>query len=263
MDDTRGGVPARAQLDAVGAGQLGDADVTGLVACETLLDLLVGHVGIEAEVGVGEIAGDGVVLRRVIVGLGLAQLAHAGGGIEIQMEMVEQGILIVEELGVHGPRAVLVHEAVTDQFGTQLGDEVLEGDLFGLPHVHVAHALIGGGIGAIHGADDRGEPPLLDGTAVGAQGEVVVGMEAEAVARLTEAAGDKGGKDVQDTVVLFKVFTDQSLFHEEFLSFYGFSREDRGVYPYPHGVLRGIKGPARPQAGCTPPAGSRRHTDGR
>ncbi|MBO5510937.1 MAG: AraC family ligand binding domain-containing protein [Clostridia bacterium] len=28
------------------------------------------------------------------------------------MEMVEQGILIVEELGVHGPGAVLVHEAV-------------------------------------------------------------------------------------------------------------------------------------------------------
>ena len=33
------------------------------------------------------------------------------------------------------------------------------------------------------------------------------------------AAWDEGGKDVQNAVVLFKVFTDQSLFHGEFLSF--------------------------------------------
>ena len=67
------------------------------------------------------------------------------------------------------------------------------------------------------------------------------------------AAWDEGGKDVQNTVVLFKVFTDQSLFHGEFLSFYGFSREDRGYTPTLTAVRTGSKAQLVLKQGVLPP----------
>ena len=51
MDDASGRIPAGIQLDPVGAGELCNAVVPGIVIPDTLLDLLLGDGGVKAKVG--------------------------------------------------------------------------------------------------------------------------------------------------------------------------------------------------------------------
>jgi hypothetical protein len=58
------------------------------------------------------------VIRREIVGLGLAHPANLAGRPVVQVEMVEEREDVVEKLGVHRPRAVFPLSLFADDLGT-------------------------------------------------------------------------------------------------------------------------------------------------
>lgn len=209
--DAGGGVPAGAKLDAVSAGELGDAVVAFFVLGETFFDHFLGDVGVEAEIGDGEFAEVVVELGGEVIRFGFAEAAYAGGGFEGEMQVVEERGAEVEEFGVHGPGAEFLFQFVADDLIAEFFDGVAKReflrDVFGRRH-DVGHAFILGGKGTVHGGDDGAEPAFFDRAAIGAVGVVVVRVEAEALAGGGEAAGDEDGEELEDAVMLFESFVD-------------------------------------------------------
>ena len=126
MHHARRGVPAGAQLDAVRAGQLGDAVVPVLKAFQAGAHLFFFHVRVKAEIGGGEFAEVVVQLRREVICFRLAEAAHPGGGFVVQMQMVEQRHVVVKEFAVHRPAAVGIHQLLADDLRAQFLDRVAQ-----------------------------------------------------------------------------------------------------------------------------------------
>ena len=206
VDDARGGVPAGAQLDAIGAGEVGDTGVVVRELRDALADLLLGHVRVEAEVGVVRLAEVVVQLLGEVVALGLAQLAHPGRVLEGQVQVVEQRVLVVEEFGVHGPSAVLLHQLFAHQLRAQHLHGVAQRELLVavIVHADIGHALVRLGRGAVLGGDGRGEPALGDGAAGHAKGEIVVRMQLQSMPGLAELPRHERREQAQDALALFK-----------------------------------------------------------
>ena len=57
----------------------------------------------------GEVVFLVVELRRKVVGFGLAELAHAGGGLIVLVHVVRDRPQVVKELAQHVPAAALAH----------------------------------------------------------------------------------------------------------------------------------------------------------
>ena len=107
------------------------------------------------------------------------------------------GSHVVEELGVHGPAAVLLPNRLAHQSGPGVFDRLTQGEAF-FAHDHIAQALIChasliGRLGC------RREPTFIDATAVRPVGVGVIWVEFEAKTRLQEGAGHPGRSQAQQT----------------------------------------------------------------
>ncbi len=103
--------PAGARLEAVGAAEVEDAVVALVPILQAAADVGLGRARFQAHERVGEVVADVVVLRREIVGLGLALLPDKGGLFGILVHVVRDGPHVVEELGIDGPLLVLAPDA--------------------------------------------------------------------------------------------------------------------------------------------------------
>ena len=142
-----------------------------------------------------------VELRRKIVRLRLSYPPDVPRRVVVQVEVVKQGQLVVEELRVHGPRAVLLRKLLSDELRTKLIHGVLEKEevLAPLRRRDVAYPFVGGSQRPVHRGDDRREPSLLDRPARRAKGVVVVGVQAQSPPGLAESARHEVGLQAQDT----------------------------------------------------------------
>ena len=212
VDDARRGIPACAELDAVGAAELGDAIVGLAIERQARPHLPFAHVRIEAEIGMGEQAGMIVELRREVIGFRLALAAHPPGVLLAKMEVQEQRGVVIEILRIHWPRAVLLFQRRTDDVGAKLSDGVLEQKRVLAPpgRIDVAHALVGRRQRTVHRRDHRREPALLDGAARRAERIIVVGMQAQALAGRREAAGHEHRRETQHPLAFIESVSDLS-----------------------------------------------------
>ncbi len=113
-------VPSGPGVQPVGRRQRRDRVVSALGGVQQrLADLVLRHAGIETEECVGEVAAVVVGLRRKVIGLRLAQLAGELGVLIPMMDMVRQCALVVEELRVHRPAAMLLPEAISDDLALE------------------------------------------------------------------------------------------------------------------------------------------------
>ena len=117
MYNSRRRIPASTKFNAVSPGKLGDPVVSGLILEQTLSDFFLGAVGVKAEISHRKTSGIVVVLSREVISLRLALPANTSRGVEVQMEVMEQGQLIVEEFRVHRPSAVFLQKFLADQLG--------------------------------------------------------------------------------------------------------------------------------------------------
>ena len=97
-------------LQAVGLGEIQNAVVAFVPAFEAAAHVVARGAGFEAHEGVGEMVVGEVVLRREVVGLGLALLSDAGGELVGLMQVMGNGTEVVEELAEQVPAAVLAHD---------------------------------------------------------------------------------------------------------------------------------------------------------
>jgi hypothetical protein len=67
-----------------------------------------------------------VHVGRVVIRLGLAGLVHQRGFLVGVVHVERQRLLVVEELGVHRPLAVLVEQSRADELALVVGDEIVE-----------------------------------------------------------------------------------------------------------------------------------------
>ncbi len=103
VEDAGADEPAGAGLEAVGLGEVEDAVVAFVPVLDALADLGLGGAGFEAEEGVGEVVADVVVLRREVVGLGLAFLADELGLLGALVHVQGDRPHVVEELRIDRP----------------------------------------------------------------------------------------------------------------------------------------------------------------
>ena len=109
-------IPARPELYAVSAGKLCNPVVFCVIIFQAFHDLLLCGRGVKAKIRkrkTSEIAA--VILGREIISLRLAVHAYPGGFFLCQMQMVEQRLVIVIELGKCRPRTILRHKVVPNQ----------------------------------------------------------------------------------------------------------------------------------------------------
>ena len=100
-------LPPAAGLQLVRARVVEDAVVALVPALQAAAHVVARGAGVEAHEGVGKIVVLEVVLRREIVGLGLALLADARGELVVLVHVVRNRAEIVEELAEQVPAAVL------------------------------------------------------------------------------------------------------------------------------------------------------------
>ena len=134
VEHARRNVPAGARLQAVGLGQVGDLVVALREVLEARAHLVPGGAGGEAEEGVRVLPAVVVGLGREVVGLGLALLPGEGRVLVTVVDVVRQGALVVEELGVHRPALVSVPDAVADELPLQLRHRVAKQEAVGSGH---------------------------------------------------------------------------------------------------------------------------------
>jgi len=158
--------------------------------------------GFEAEEGVGEVVADVVVLRREIVGLGLAFLADELGLLGALVHVQGDGAHVIEELRIDRPLAILLPDGLADDGGAALGNGLAQGEALvagdAIAQAFVGDAAFVGGLGG------GGEPAFVNAAAVGAVGVGVVGVELDAQAGLEERAGHPGGREAQQAVSLLQ-----------------------------------------------------------
>ena len=180
MHDPGRRIPARPELNPVRAGELRDPDILLLVIHKTLADLFLRAVGVEAEIRHRHGAGVVIILRRIVIRLWLAEHADLRRGLEVQMQVVEQRHIVVEELRVHRPGAVLVHHIPPDELCAELLDGFLERELLLRRRAvgNVAQSLVRAGQRTVVAVDDAREPALFNCTALRAKSVVIVRMQA-------------------------------------------------------------------------------------
>ncbi len=151
-----------------------------------------------------------VELRREIIGFRLAQPAHARGVRVREVQMVEQRHLIVEELGVHRPGAVLLLKIRADEFGSENGDDVLEIDLVlvDVGQRHGTQPLVRRRQRAVHGGGDGREPALGDAAPLRAEIKVIVRVQADAPPGTVEGTGHPVGHHPENALPFRKHFPD-------------------------------------------------------
>ena len=185
MNYAGGRIPSGAQLNAEGAGQLGDANVARFIIAQAILtsgrDL-----GREAEIGGRHGAVVIVQLRRIIIAFGFAEPADRSGLFKRQMHMMKQRNIIIEKFGIHRPSAVFLQQLHADRLRAELRHRVAERKFIHriVGRRNIAHALVGSGKRAVVRRDYGRKPALLDGTAARAQREIIVGMQLQPMAGL-------------------------------------------------------------------------------
>ena len=109
VQNARRHVPAGAKRQPVGLRQLQNVVIAFVPAGHAGLHLFRRRARLQPEEGVRERPQAGVVLRRVKIGLRLAQPPHSRRHFVAGVHVVRQRIHVVEELGVHHQAAVLAH----------------------------------------------------------------------------------------------------------------------------------------------------------
>jgi hypothetical protein len=114
VEDPGRDVPAGVERELVGPRDIDELVVALHEVDEDALELLATGPGIQAEKGEGEFAGVGVDLGREELHFGLALEANVLRVLRPMVYVVGQGPQIVEELREHGPLAVFLPKAITD-----------------------------------------------------------------------------------------------------------------------------------------------------
>ena len=217
MEHARRHIPARARLQAIGLGQVGDLVVALVPDLQAVAHLLLRRARLQAEEGVGEGAAVVVELGRVEIGLRFRRHPHQLGVLLALVQVVGQRVPVVEEFRVHGPLAVGVPQLLAQQLGAQLADHVHQQHFFGLAALFVddvAQALVGRGQRPVVGLGGGGKPAFVDAAAVGAKRVIVARVQLDAPARDAKRAGHPGGGKAQDAFALFICFADHKLLRE-------------------------------------------------
>jgi len=140
-----------------------------------------------------------VVLRREVVGFGLAFLAHQRRELLRLVHVVRNRSHVIEELAQQIPSAFTLHDVGSEQGIASDFHRLLEEELFALIRVDVAQPLIGKRCRAVGGLGGRGEPALVDASAVSAKGVQVIGVELQAATRNHEGSRNPARRQPQDT----------------------------------------------------------------
>src|SRR5258708_501680 len=106
------------------------------------MDVVLGGAGLEAHESVWKIVFGEVVLRRKIIGLGLAALSYqAREGIAL-MKMMRDGPHVVEEFAEQIPAPLARHDVGAEQKLAGYVDRSLEQESIGTPGAHVAQSFV-------------------------------------------------------------------------------------------------------------------------
>src|SRR6266852_4351192 len=98
--------------------------------------------GLEPHEGVWEIVFGEVVLRRKIIGLGLATLSYQTGECIVLMKMMRDGPHVVEEFAKQIPAALARHDVGAQQKIAGYVDRSLEQESIGTCGAHVAQSFV-------------------------------------------------------------------------------------------------------------------------
>ncbi len=109
VQNSRIDLPASAGLELIGAGEIEDAVVAFIPLFETTAEVSLRCPGVQTHEGVGEVVLFEVVLRREVVGFGLAVLAYKRGLLVALVQVVRNGAEVIEELAKQIPAAILLH----------------------------------------------------------------------------------------------------------------------------------------------------------
>ena len=199
-------VPARARLQPVGGGEVGDLVVTLGEVPQALAELVLRGFGTQAEEGVGIIGPVVVVLHGEKVRFGFS---HQADQLRVRLPMVHvvrEGALVVEELRIHGPALVGVPDPFPDDRAFQLGDGVAEGHLLHPGAVlddHEAQTLVPARLRTVVRGSGGGKPPLIDPAPLPAERVIIGGMELDPPPGNAEETRDPSGRQAQDAFALF------------------------------------------------------------
>src|SRR5580704_8898460 len=95
--------PARSRLQPIRLGKVENAVVALVPAFEALANLFPRGAWLKAKVGMGEVAGGGIQLRRKVVSLWLAFSAHQVRLLLALMEVVRNGAEVIKKFAVDRP----------------------------------------------------------------------------------------------------------------------------------------------------------------
>src|SRR5258708_7078370 len=106
------------------------------------MNVVLGCAGLEAHESVWKIVFGKVVLRRKIIGLGLAALSYQTGECIALMEMMRDGPHVVEEFAEQIPAPLARHDVRAEQQIAGYVDRSLEQESIGAPGAHVAQSFV-------------------------------------------------------------------------------------------------------------------------
>jgi hypothetical protein len=127
-----------------------------------------GGAGLKAEEGEGEVAAMVVELSGEVVGFWFATLPYRRGLWFPMVDVVGEGVLIVEEFRVHRPCAIRIPETIADEVAFELRHGVAEQHTLVFlisTDYNPAQALVWGGEGAIVRWGGRGKPAFVNAAA--------------------------------------------------------------------------------------------------
>ncbi len=162
-------------------------------------DVRLRRARLQAHEGVGEVVERFVVLRREVVGLGLALAAEQLGLFVALVHVVRDGPEVVEELAEKVPALLAFDDVLAEQQIAGLIDRVLEQEARAVGQPHVAQALVGRGAGTVVGIGGRRKPPFVDPAAMTAERIHIIRVQLEPASRHHEGAGNPARFQPEET----------------------------------------------------------------
>ena len=180
-------LPSAAGFETVSAGVEKNSVVSAVPVLKAAVDIFFCGSGLEAHVGVGKVIAELVVLRREVVGFGLALLSDQLGELVALMHVMRNRAHVVEELAEQVPAAFALHDIGAEQKIAGAFDCIFQQEFAARVGMNIAEAFVRRGRRAIRGFRRRGEPALVDPAPVRAEGIDVIGM------KLQPASGNHEG----------------------------------------------------------------------